>query len=77
VATARDASAAEAFGWLATFTWGGYSAGTAIPGAVRGPTGAAGLGIAGIAGVLVAVTLAIRFGRDIRLAPRPHATAQS
>jgi hypothetical protein len=61
------ASKAEAFGWLATFMWGGYSGGTAIAGALRGPAGRVGLGAAGAAGVLIAVVLAIRLGRDPRL----------
>jgi hypothetical protein len=60
------ASKAEAFGWLATFMWGGYSGGTAIAGALRGPSGPAGVGAAGIVGTLAAVAMAIRFGRDLQ-----------
>jgi MFS family permease len=66
-AAVPGASKAEAFGWLATFMWGGYSGGTAIAGALRGPAGPVGLGVAGAAGVLIAVVLAIRLGRDQRL----------
>jgi MFS family permease len=74
-AAVSNASKAEAFGWLATFMWGGYSGGTAIAGALRGPTGPAGLGAAGAAAVLIAVVLAIRLGHELRRPLRIEADA--